>query len=233
MKQVITGTLKKSNNKKKKPKIEDDTFFYELNISIPSFLNPEIWKKYKYSYDDVVLTIKSFKSYHLQILCLLLKCPVSNVIKLSYNSETAMGYSSKAIITKKLETHLKNKDYFSENSVLDKTLQNHVPPLPIILCNKEKYDLAFSVLHGEINYSAPNILKNCLTFFNNELFVPIKTEAKYILMRRIVTKNEYYNARTPTKSLATQPVMFFLIENQTEYCAFEECFLLLLEDKKK
>jgi hypothetical protein len=213
-----------TERKKKQKTSGDDLFFTkEVNISLPCYLNPETWKKYMYSYKDVISTLKLFKSYHLQILCLILNCSVSNVIKVSYNSDLAMSYSSKAIITKKLENFLSTKK-FPEKSVLDTILTNHVPPLPVIECSKETYDNAFKLLQGTIDYFEKNPAKGYLTFFINEFFLPIKTEAQYILMRRIYKIEDYLAFRSVGNTLVTKPIIF-VIGNQ-EYYASEECFFL-------
>ena len=101
-------------------------------MRLPLTFCPDTWVRHRYSLEDVVDVLNYNQSDILWHLALLLGIPLSNSsVKISFAHPTAMVFSSKAIVMVKITNHLRRYYAFAPQNVLDKTHEDHVPPLPV------------------------------------------------------------------------------------------------------
>lgn len=180
-------------------------------MRLPLLFSPEVWIRHKYSLADVIETLNYFRSIHLWQLAVLLGIPLSNSsVKLAFSTPTSMVFSSKAIVLVKIANHLRKYYKFAKTCVLDKTHEDHVPPLPVHRVPMPTYQLWKQHTPSDknrVNMLSRNSVAQVFTW-NGVQMVPLWMEGDCIYMIRVVTQLMFEQSGRESDALATKPIEF-------------------------
>jgi hypothetical protein len=204
-----------------------------IRFALPLMMTPEVWMRHNFSLSDVVDVLDCFKANQLWQLAQLLGIPVSSSsVKLGFSSAASIICSSKAIIMEKItKTIRESKHYtFGEQSVLDKTHEDHVPQLPTHYISHNLYSY-WKLKVNPISMLNENPIGD-LFVWKGITLTPIGLEGDHLYMIRVVRKDVFINSNRPNNSLVNRPVSFKL-NNLTDYCGLidEAAFFLPASNK--
>jgi hypothetical protein len=200
-------------------------------MNLPLSFSPDTWVRHRYALADVIETLNYFRALHLWQLAVLLGIPLSNsAVKLSFAIPTSMVFSSKAIVLMKIANHLRQYYTFPKSHVLDKTKEDHVPPLPVHRIPSTMYQewkLCTPVDKTQISMLTQNKIERLLSW-NNIQFAPMYMEGDYIYTIRVVSKEIHDQSGREADSLATKPVDILCADKL--YCGlYDEAVFFLPE----
>jgi hypothetical protein len=198
-----------------------------MNMRLPLIFSPEVWSRHDYSLEDVIDTLNYFRSIHLWQLAVTLGVPLSNSsVKLAFSSPTSMVFSSKAIVMVKIATHLRKHYKFPAQSVLDRTHEDHVPPLPVHRIPARTYQMWMGRTpqeKTETSMLTENEVEHLFTW-KDILLVPMWMEKDCIYMIRVIDEHTFHASKRDCDSLSTRPIHFrckgFLFYGLVDEAAF-------------
>jgi hypothetical protein len=181
-----------------------------VKMTLPLMFSPDVWRRHEYSLEDVIDTLNYFKSIHLWQLAVLLGIPMSSSsVKAAFSSPTAMVFSSKAIVMYKIASHLRKYYTFPTCSVLDRTHEDHVPPLPVHRIDPKVYTYwksKCSLDKSHIHMLGENVSE--VFTWRDIYMLPMWMEHDCIYMIRGVEENVFTACQRESDSLSTRPLMF-------------------------
>lgn len=201
-----------------------------MRLCLPLIFTPEVWVRHEYSLEDVVDTLNFFQSNQLWQLAVLLGIPLSNsCVKPTFSRPTAMVFSSKAIVMVKIVAFLRKHYEFSNASVLDKTHDDHVPPLPVHYIPSDLYQHWKEKALAQKD-AVSMLRKNRV----DELFVwkditmaLMGIEGDHLYMIRAVSADVFLQSHRETDSYAAKPVHFVLPDKRVYYGCIDEASFFL------
>ena len=136
------------------------TCFYELQLTIPSLITRDYWKRHKLGWNDIQLLVSGLPSQYLWLSCLQygVHCPWS-YIKSSYSNPGEVTISGKKHAVKHIHSKLKlyHADLARTQSML-RPVDGHgykTPPLPV-------YSIPYADYHLLLRHLNPNLLPEYL-----------------------------------------------------------------------
>jgi len=184
-----------------------------MRMKLPLLFCPHVWRRHSYSLSDVVDTLNYFASMLLWQLAVLLGLQLSNSsVKLAFSSPSAMVFSSKAIVIERITKQLDKYYKFPPSSVLEKTHEEHVPPLPIHRINGMDYQLWKSrtpTREAQHNMMKVNVIEDVFEWKSITL-VPMGMEDDCIYMIRVVDMRTFEESGRECGSLCERPMHFSL-----------------------
>jgi hypothetical protein len=110
-----------------------------LHVNLPAFLTPESYKHYKYSIQDIAVTLASFSAYYIYLLAICLELKVyKGFTKVAYDGPNNLIYGGKAILINRIQSILSLESY-NTNCVLLISHPEHVPLLPVIYISYPRF----------------------------------------------------------------------------------------------
>lgn len=200
-----------------------------MQMKLPLLLSPDVWIRHNYSLADVIETLNYYRSIHLWQLAVLLGIQLSSSsVKLSFSTPISMVFSSKAIVMCKIANHLRKYYTFPTAVVLDKTHEDHVPPLPVNRIPAAEYDhwKQRAPDRQDISMLSDNVIAEPFAW-RNVLLAPMWMEGDCVYMIRVVDEPTFVASGREALSLATQPIRFRDHQNR-RYCGLvdEAAFFL-------
>lgn len=197
----------------------------DLCVHITPYLTLDLWKRHKYTYDDIEITLRSFQPVHLWGISMALGlAPTRATVQPSYDTDDTLIYGAKSPAVKQIMQCVRDSLYpdnpYTE-SVLTRRVSRHKPVLPV---HKVKDVSLFK------QYLKHQLVNNSQRLFQWEdiVVVPIQLEAdKYLLMTRVIDEASYAENIPSTKVPGLQPTLIRVGEQN--YARLEESFFLVCD----
>lgn len=201
----------------------------KVRMKLPLLLSPEVWMRHNYSFEDIIDTLNYFKSIHLWQVAMLLGIQLhASSVKLSFSTPSSMVFSSKAIVLVKIANQLKKcfPQQYNAVNVLDRSHEDHVPPLPVHRIDTEEYQTwkRRTPLETDIKMLRPNKVDHVF-HWKDIVLVPMWMEGDCIYMVRVVNKEVYEQSTRDTDSISTMPPRF-IYQGTMLYGVDEAAFFL-------
>ena len=209
-------------------KVSDDPCIKRtIRLSLPLMMTPEVWMRHEFSVSDVIDVLDCFKANQLWQLAQLLGIPVSSSsVKLGFSSAASIICSSKAIIMEKIAKTIRERpDFtFGNQSVLEKTHEDHVPQLPVHYISHSLY-CDWKAKVNPASMLNMNTIDD-LFHWKDITLTPIALERDHLYMIRIVPKSVFIQSNRANNSPVNRPIAFKL--NDADYCGLidEAAFFL-------
>lgn len=164
-------------------------------IRLPLHMNIEVWRRHKYSYQDIRQTLNTYCCVDLWRLCNILgvQCPLTNVV-VSVTFPRYCTLHSRSLSVKKMMTYFKEKhvEFKSNKNVLFTQSTLYTPVLPLHKLSSTYYDILFREVEY-ITAIGTEILCRSLTIMIDGLpFIALyKNSNSHIYCVRIMLSTEY------------------------------------------
>lgn len=204
----VTQFRVESNGRRKN--VPQNGIVRTLRLCLPLMMTPSVWQRHELSIDDIVDVLDCFKAHQLWQLAQLLGIPVSSSsIKLGFSHATSIVCSSKSIIMEKITKTIRDRLDFSFNSrsVLDKSHEDHVPPLPVHFIPIATYTYWKERVVKNLTHIGENVVDEFFTWKDIQMY-PIGLEIDHLYMIRCVSKSVFDASGRVADSLVTSPIQF-------------------------
>jgi hypothetical protein len=198
-----------------------------LTLTLPPFVLPYFWKRYKLSKQDIKRYANYFPAQYYWLTALLFGIDViASAIKPSFASAQEVSISCKPLALLKI---LKLCDHISPRSVLS-TQTQHIPPPPFFIVSADTIQYLSSMIYHDLKPFVKNPVSKLFPL-HGTLYLPIHAEQDGILLKRVVKESDFIASGKHTRGCATLPLWIEVVDaelpkNTICFAVVEDCILL-------